>query len=119
MPPLKKMAKASRDKSSLGNLLIREGVLCQAELSELMAEFNELKVETLLGQFLVQKGALTPEKLQLLLIRQEAERNGGVEKEHVKRAMEIAQQTSQKVAKGVEELVSSTEIAMAKVSEAK
>ena len=114
-----KMARASRDKSSLGNLLLRDGAVTQNELSELLVEFNDLKVEELLGQFLVRKEVISPEKLELLLIRQEAERNGGVERQHVKRAMEIAQQTSNKVAQGVEDLVSSTEIAMAKVSEAK
>ena len=114
-----KMVKASRDKSSLGNLLLREEIVTQPELSELLVEFNELKVEELLGQFLVRKEVLSPEKLELLLIRQEAERNGGVERQHVKRAMAIAQQTSLKVAEGVEDLVSSTQVAMAKVSEAK
>ena len=119
MAPLKKMAKASRDKSSLGNLLIRDGALDENELAELLSEFQGLKVEELLGQFLVRKEVLTPEKLELLLIRQEAARNGGVEREHVQRAMKIAQATSRKVTQGVDDFVSSTEIAMAKVSEAK
>jgi len=120
MPPIAKMALASRDKSSLGNLLIREGLLDQAQLNELMVEFNDLKVEVLLGQFLVRKGVLPSEKLELLLIRQEAERNGGVETYHVKRAMALAQETSLKVVKGAEDLVSSAQMAMAaRATEAK
>jgi len=95
MPALKVMAQASRDQSSLGNLLLREGILGHGELSELLAEFNELKVEELLGQFLVRKGILSQEKLELLLIRQSAARNGGVERVHVKQAMAIAQRASQ------------------------
>ena len=114
-----KMVVASRDQSSLGNLLLREKILDQNELSELLAEFNDLKVEELLGQFLVRKGVLTPEKLQLLLIRQEAERNGGVERKHVQQALQLAHSTSQKVQQGVDDLVSCTQVAMAKVSEAK
>ena len=119
MAPLKKMAKASRDKSSLGNLLIRDGALDENELAELLVEFNELKVEELLGQFLVKREIITPEKLELLLIRQKAERNGGVEREHVQQAMRLAAKTSQKVTDGVEDFMSSTAVAMAKVSEAK
>ena len=119
MATVHKMAKAARDKSSLGNLMLKEGLVGQNELAELLAEFNDLKVEELLGQFLVRKGVLAPEKLELLLIRQEAARNGGVEKQHIQRAMKIAAATSLKVVDRVEDLVSSTEIAMAKVSEAK
>ena len=114
-----KMVLAARDQSSLGNLLIREKILDQDELAELLVEFNDLKVEELLGQFLVRKEILTPEKLELLLIRQEAERNGGVEKRHVKQALQLANSTSQKVQKGVDEFISCTQVAMAKASEAK
>jgi hypothetical protein len=119
MAPVSKMAKASRDKSSLGNLMLKEGLVDDNELAELLVEFNEQTVEELLGQFLVRKEVLTPEKLELLLIRQEAARNGGVERQHVQRAMKIATATSLKVANGVDELMSSTQVAMAKVSEAK
>lgn len=119
MPPIKTMAQASRDQSSLGNLILKEGILGHGELSELLAEFNELKVEELLGQFLVRKGVISQEKLELLLIRQSAARNGGVEKEHVKQALAICQRTSQTVMETVDDLVGSTQVALAKATEAK
>ena len=119
MPPLKIMAQASRDQSSLGNLILKEGILGHDELSELLVEFNELKVEELLGQFLVRKGVLSQEKLELLLIRQSAARDGGVERKHVKQAMAIAQRTSQAVLECADGFVSDAQAALAKASEAK
>jgi hypothetical protein len=119
MPPIRKLAEATMDKSSLGNLILREGILTLPEFNELLAEFNDLKVEELLGQFLVRKDVLSPEKLELLLIRQEAERNGGVEKKHVRQALRLAHSTTQKVQDGVDDFVSCTQVALAKVTEAK
>jgi hypothetical protein len=119
MPSFKKMAMATMDESSLGNLMIREKLVSQTELSELLAEFNSLKVEELLGQFLVRKNILSPEKLELLLIRQEAERTGGVGRQHVLRALNVAKQSSKKVSDGVDDFVANTRLVMAKVSEAK
>lgn len=119
MPPIKTMVQASRDQSSLGNLILKEGILDHNELSELLAEFNDLKVEELLGQFLVRKEVISQEKLELLLIRQSAARNGGVEKEHVKQALAICRRTSQAMSDTVDDLVGSTQVALAKVNEAK
>jgi len=119
MPPLKVLAQASRDETSLGNLILKEGILRHDELVGLLSEFQELKVEELLGQFLVKKGVITEEKLELLLIRQAAARNGGVETQHVKQAIAIAQRTSQSLTDCVDGFVSDTTLALAKVNQAK
>jgi len=119
MPSAKVFALATIDKTSLGNMLLEDGVLTHDELLDLLAEFQDLKVEELLGQFLVRRGVITPEKLQFLLIRQAASRNGGVEKVHLRQAIEIAQRTSENLSDTVDDFSSGMHAALAKVSEAK
>lgn len=106
MPYDKEQAKlAAKNPSSLGNLVVRDGVLSQYEFQELFSEFSKQSVNELLGQFLVRKNVLTDEKLQLLLIRQEALENGGVEDQHVVRAMRVADQASERVSSGIDDLM--------------
>jgi hypothetical protein len=97
MTGIKTLAKASLDRTSLGNLLVREGLLDQNELTELLAEFWDLNTDEHFGQFLVRKGILSKEKLELTLIRQSATRSGGAKRRHVEQAMEVARKTSQRI----------------------
>lgn len=97
MPGPKTLAKGFLDQFSLGKLAVEDGVISPDELSELLSEFRYRQKGILFGQFLVEKGVLTNEKLQLLLIRQSAARGGGVEKRHVVQAMDLANKTSRRM----------------------
>lgn len=97
MPGLKTLARASLDKTSLGNLLLKEKVINQDELTELLSEFKSVNSGGYFGQFLITKGVLTREKLEFVLIRQSASRTGGVKDHHVERAKQIAAKTSMKL----------------------
>lgn len=116
-PRKKKAPKSSpeTDPTSIGNLVIREGLLTQSQLSELLHEFHESSIEVLLGKFLVSKGVMTEEKLELLLLRQSAERSGGVEHEHVMRALKIADSSQKKLNNGMDRFNESATSCLAKV----
>lgn len=86
----------AQDPTSLGNLVLAEGLLTEDEFDELMDEFNDTRIESLLGRFLVTRGVITEEKLELLLIRQKAKRNGGVDASHIMEAMEIAEKAERR-----------------------
>lgn len=103
MTGLKTLARASIDPFSLGNLVVGDGIVDSGELSELLSEFRQLNREELFGQFLVRKGVLSDEKLQLLLIRQSAVRSGGVQDKHVMQARELSDRTFRKAEKEVED----------------
>lgn len=102
-------SRATLDPNSLGNLVLREGLLTPKEFQNIFEEFASQSVNELLGQFLVRKGILCEEKLELLLIRQEAQENGGVEDIHVQRAMRIAERTGSQVSDCINDLVDTTE----------
>lgn len=105
MPGLKTLARASLDQSSLGNLLVEDGTVSPGELSELLYEFRKLSKNGLLGQFLIEKGVITKEKLQMLLIRQSAARSGGAKARHVTQAMELANKTSRKMLSELDDFI--------------
>ena len=117
MPGIKTLAKAALDRTSLGNLIVHEGLLDQNELDEFLAEFRRLRIEELFGQFLMKKGVLSEEKLELLLIRQSAIREGGANRGHVKQAIGVAHRTSQRIMNDVEEFMAETQAALAEVGE--
>lgn len=100
-----KPLQAYLDGSSLGNLLISGGILDKKSLDVLMDEFKELDDGTPLGQFLVSKKVLSPERLEFVLMKQDALRNDGVTKAHLLRAFDLAQGASCRVAKGMEVLI--------------
>ena len=100
------MASAAKDKYSLGNLVVQEGLLTNFELGKFLEEFRGL-VDTLLGQFLVEKGVFSEEKLQLILNRQDAMRNGGIEHKHVMIAMNLAEKTQERFDSCSNELLAS------------
>lgn len=59
------------DQTSLGNLLVSAGHLSPEELGPLIEEFNITRnVDQLLGQFLVDRGVITKDELELALLRQ-------------------------------------------------
>jgi len=89
--------KAAQDKNSLGNMLVREGVITQFELGQLLVEYQAYPSRILIGQFFVEKNLISEEKLQLLLNRQDADRNGGVHRKHVTCVMDIARETQGRV----------------------
>ena len=99
--------RAAQDDHSLGNLLVREGIITQFELGRLLAEFQGLTVEMLLGQFLIKKNIICEERLQLILNRQDALRNGGVDHKHVMIAIGIAERTRGRVDSCADELITS------------
>lgn len=105
---------ASMDETSLGNLLVSGGVLDRAGLSRLLEEFKTLDDGTLLGQFLVSKKVLSPERLEFMLMKQEARRNDGVTTEHVSKAFDLAHGATDRVLRGVEELIQRATEAKAK-----
>lgn len=110
----RKFRQAAQDKTSLGNLLVSGGVLDHARLSRLLEEFKTLDDGTLLGQFLVSKKVLSPERLEFMLMKQDARRNDGVTTEHVSKAFDLAHGATSRVLKGVEELIQHAAEAKAK-----
>lgn len=102
MPGLKTLARATLDKTSLGNLLLKENIVDHEELNELLSEFRGVNSGGYFGQFLIKKGVLTREKLEFVLIRQSASRTGGVKDHHVERAKQIAAKTSMKLMEEVD-----------------
>lgn len=119
MWPLKKRKVSelppSEDPTSIGNLVVRHEMCTPLEMSRLLQEFQASTVEQLLGKFLVSKGILTEEQLELLLLKQAAERNGGVEHEHVMRALKLAESTGQKSEESTDRFIEATSRALAKV----
>lgn len=102
------------DPTSIGNLIVADGLITHEKLLELVVEFQQY-AGSMLGIFLVEKGVLSAEKLQLVLLRQKAVRNGGVEHEHVMEAMRIADGMQARVTTQVDRLVSVTAFAASKV----
>ncbi len=107
---------AQQNSASLGNLVVKEGLLTSYEFQELFTEFSKQTVDELLGQFLVRKDVLTEEKLEFLLIKQEAIANGGVEDIHVARALKIADRARERVSRGIDNLVACADEAEVKVA---
>lgn len=97
MPGLKTLARATLDKTSLGNLMVKEGIIGSDELIELLSEFRSSDAGGYFGQFLLERGVLSREKLEFVLLRQAAARDGGIQRQHVDRAKEIAAKTSVKL----------------------
>lgn len=106
------------DPTSLGNMVVRHGLCSRAQMIEFLVEFNRSTREQLLGQFLVAKDVLSDEQLQMMLIKQEAER-GGVKHSHVMKAMEVVEKSNQKIVDGVELLNDAAILALAKTAEGK
>lgn len=103
-----------QDATSIGNLVLRSGLCSKEELSIFIEERNQSTEKGLLGMFLVSKKVLTEEMLEILLLRQAAERNGGVEAAHVVRALEIEGLSRQRVKQSLERLTTATHAALAK-----
>jgi len=97
VPGLRILARAALDRTSLGNLLLKEKIVDHEKLTELLSEFMNGEHGGYFGQFLIKKGVLTREKLEFILIRQSASRSGGVEDHHVAQAKKIAAKTSSKL----------------------
>jgi len=102
------------DPTSIGNLAVKEGYLTREKLSAIINEFHK-HAGVMLGQFMVECGSLSPEKLVLLLLKQKAARNGGVEHEQVMEAMALATSVQHRVDIQVDRFVSTTLAAAAKV----
>ena len=96
---------AAKSPHSLGNLAVREKLISQEVFDGLLDEFLELPVEEHLGQFLVRKGVMSQERLELFLIKQAALRNGGVEDLHVRQAMQVADRVSSELTESADELI--------------
>jgi len=103
------------DPTSLGNLLVQDGILTQFQLSEVLYEFRRSRAgdlleqfESMLGEYLIEKSIITEEKLQLVRIRQSAVRNGGVEHHHVMEAMKVAEKTQSKQDSCADELLAAS-----------
>lgn len=65
------------DQTSLGNLLVLSGLLAVEDLTPLIEEFHATRnVDQLLGQFLVERGVLAEDQLELALLRQKHMRTG-------------------------------------------
>lgn len=108
-----------RDPTSIGNLIVKEGLCSKEELNRMVIEFSKASIEMLLGKFLVGKGVLSQERLEILLLKQQADRGDGVEHEHVIEAMKIATNSQEKVNNGIDKLNTATEAALSKASLAK
>lgn len=115
---VKRCIDAAIDPTSLGNLLVKEGILSDVEFGKYLDEFKNIDADVLLGQFLVREGFLAEEVLQVILIKQRALRNGGVEDEHLEEALEIARRSSGLVDSCAEELCLVTSEALANYSKA-
>ena len=80
------------DPTALGNLLTAAGFLEKDSLAGLVEEFQEKSpIDQLLGQFLVEKGVITLDQLELALFRQLRARKNGSINESVHQAMKITQ----------------------------
>lgn len=115
MPGLKTLARGALDETSLGSLVIGDGIVDRARMDELLSEFKSINSGGYFGQFLIEKGVLSREKLELLLIRQSAVRAGGATRKHVRQAMDVAHKTSQRIMDDVEEFMTRTQSALMKV----
>ena len=70
----RKRRKAQADKSSIGRLLIDCGYVTQEEILSAIA-YQEANEELLLGELLINRGAITREILEVILTRQKAMRS--------------------------------------------
>jgi hypothetical protein len=101
------------DPTSLGNLIVEYGLVPADKLEALIEDFKKY-AGTMLGEFLVSKNILTTEKLSIILLKQKARRNGGVEHEQVMEALNLATDTQRRVDAQVDRLVETTTAAAAK-----
>lgn len=97
-----------RDPTSIGNLVVQSGFCTREEFDTFLGEFQSLEVGQLLGQFLIAKGVMSEEQLEMLLIRQQTSRTGLVNHEQVMRAMNVASRTQEKLDNGVASLSAAT-----------
>ena len=118
----KKKAKSTKvtpeeDPTSLGNLLVDKAIVTSEELVDLIKEFRTGHIETLLGQFLVKKGLLTEEQLDLILVQQKKLRNGAYPEHYMTmELMDIADRTQGNILKEVEEFTSMVKALSVKAS---
>jgi hypothetical protein len=103
----------SVDPTSIGNLIVKEGLLTKVQLEEMVKEFKQL-AGVMLGQFLVEHGILTVERLQIVLLKQQAARNGGVEHTQVMEAFRLAASVQDRVDSQVDRLLAVTSVVVAK-----
>jgi hypothetical protein len=92
------------DPTSIGNLLLEERLLTRDQLQLYVNEFKE-NVGHFIGSFLVSKGVLTEPKLAVVLLKQKARRNGGVEHEHVMDVIKVAERTQLQVDTSIDRLM--------------
>lgn len=90
------------DETSIGNLLVSMGLLTTGELTNIVKEFRESK-EELLGQFIVRKTAITEDQIEIALLKQRVLR-GRADQKVYDRLLEISQNSSKRVSKGLDEL---------------
>jgi len=104
------------DPTSIGNILIELGFITREEFDEKIRKFQEAKIETLLGQFLVIEGGVTPQQLERALMRQVKMRNGGIDHDSIMKILDVAKKTQESFNKEVSRFEKFTELAEAKVS---
>lgn len=95
----------AEDPSSLGNIFIEHGLVTHEQFAGLLAEFQNMKVEMLIGQFLVSQTIITQEELDLMLLKQDRMRKGGgTTHASLMKIMDIAQRTQEATGDEVREL---------------
>lgn len=104
-----------QDPTSLANLVVREELCTRQEMNTHLADFQSSSIEGLIGSYLVSKDVLTEEQLELLLVKQEAERFGCVDQSHVRRALDIAAKSHKKADDSLSRLNLVMESALARV----
>ena len=100
------------DPTSIGNLIVTEGLLTHEHLVELVAEYRASS--RMLGEFLVEKGVLDSEQLRVILLKQNVLRQGGVTHRHVLTALQIARDVDERMARQMDKLLRVTSTAIAK-----
>ena len=65
------------DPSSIGNILLRMGLVTQDQLDTIKQEQSQMREDMLMGNLMVAKGWITREQLEVALAAQKGMRNGG------------------------------------------
>ena len=98
------------DPSSLGNLIVQEGILTPEQFAVFLSDFQSARIDMLLGQFIRSKKKangepyMTDHELEVLLLKQERMRNGGrVGHEAVLKMMDVAQRSQDELSSEVSE----------------
>ena len=106
---------SNSDFSDVGKVLVSSGAISEEDLRKRSSEFNDLKVGTLFGQYLVAKGAVTADQLEFALLKQEFELRG-VNHSQVNRMIAISQRKNDESMRSVDTFISLTNLAVSKVN---